>query len=73
MFCQQSLDITREIGNRQGEAVNLTELALIEIGLGRPDAAREPLERALAINREIGAAAAEASTLQMLAELAPEP
>ncbi|HSF71784.1 MAG TPA: tetratricopeptide repeat protein, partial [Methylotenera sp.] len=65
----QALVINREIGSRQGEAVNLGNLGIIYNDVGQIDRAIECYKQALVINREIGSRHGEAKNLGNLAEV----
>jgi len=59
----------RAIGNRNGEAVNLSNLATTASASGEIALARSQLLEALAIMREIGDRRSEAAILRHLEEL----
>ena len=62
-FYEQALAIDREIGNRQGESIDLGGLASCYADLGETRRAIELYEQALAIDREVGNRWGEATTL----------
>jgi tetratricopeptide (TPR) repeat protein len=62
-YCQQALEINREIGNRLGEAETMRTLGFIYEELGDLDKAEEYYRQALEINREIGNRLGEAQDL----------
>lgn len=61
--CQQFLAIHRQIGDRIGESVTLSNIALIYRELGNYDRALNFYQQALAIQTAIGSRASEAATL----------
>jgi CHAT domain-containing protein/tetratricopeptide (TPR) repeat protein len=65
-FHEQSLEIKREIGDRQGEASSLGNLGNAYQSLGQYHRAIEFLEQCLVISREIGYRVGEASSLNNL-------
>jgi CHAT domain-containing protein len=60
---EQSLTITREIGDRAGEAQTLNNIGVVYESLGKYPEAIAQYEASLAITREIGDRAGEAKTL----------
>jgi CHAT domain-containing protein len=60
---EQSLTITREIGDRAGEANTLNNIGIVYESLGNYPEAIAQYEASLAIKREIGDRAGEANTL----------
>jgi tetratricopeptide (TPR) repeat protein len=66
---EQALPITREVGDRAGEAATLSNLAVVYQGIGRLQEALRLYEQALPITREVGDRAGEATTLNGLAYL----
>jgi tetratricopeptide (TPR) repeat protein len=60
---QQALAIYREIGNREGEAIQLGNLGLCDAMLGQISTAQDHHQQALAIHREIGNRKGEATVL----------
>ena len=71
-WARAAVDVTREIGDREGIAVNLTVLAIIDTAVGRWDEAEELLVEAVAMARDIGVAGAETSALSWLSLLEVE-
>ncbi|MEG4848269.1 CHAT domain-containing protein, partial [Microcoleus sp. F10-C6] len=65
-FYEQSLEISREIGYRQGEADSLRNLGIAYHDLGQYDKAIEFYEQSLEIKREIGDRKGEAISLSNL-------
>ncbi|MCA2510829.1 MAG: tetratricopeptide repeat protein, partial [Microcystis sp. M60BS1] len=61
-FHQQSLAITREIGDREGEAASYNNLGNVYYSLGEYQKAIEFYQQSLAIKREIGDRGGEASS-----------
>ncbi|MFG2998912.1 ATP-binding protein [Streptomyces sp. NPDC048340] len=62
-------ELLREVGDPVGEALALGALAAAELEADRPERAREPLTRALALSRDSGCLRAEAHTVRGLGEL----
>lgn len=62
-------ELMKEIGDRAGEGECLRVIGLSRIARGDGSGAREPLQSALAIARDVGAALLEAETLEALALL----
>ena len=58
----QALPITREVGDRAGEAITLNNIGAVYRGLGEPQRALEYYGQALPIMREVGDRAGEAVT-----------
>ena len=58
----QALPILREVGDRAGEAVTLSNIGAVYRGLGEPQQALEYYGQALPILREVGDRAGEAVT-----------
>jgi predicted ATPase/DNA-binding SARP family transcriptional activator/Tfp pilus assembly protein PilF len=69
-YCEESLALWRELGNRQGIAGVLNNLGNIAQAQGEHAAARTYYEEGLAINREIGNRAWEAINLNNLGIIA---
>jgi tetratricopeptide (TPR) repeat protein len=59
----------RECGNARQEAIGAVNAGIFSMQCGRPDAARERLERALTLARETGSRYAEGFALQYLASI----
>ena len=59
----QALPVTREVGDRAGEAATLNNIGGVYRGLGEPQRALEYYGQALPITREVGDRAGEAATL----------
>ena len=59
----QALPITREVGDRAGEAATLNNIGVVYRGLGEPQRALEYFGQALPVLREVGDRAGEAATL----------
>ncbi len=67
---QESLDIYRSVGYRDGIATELNNLGLLYIFQGKTDAARAALEESLAMRRDGGDQLAMPNTLSNLGDLA---
>jgi tetratricopeptide (TPR) repeat protein len=65
-YAQQSIEIDREIGNRQGEAASLHQLSMIYKSLGDLNQALKLSQDSIEINREIGNREGEAASLHQL-------
>ncbi|WP_149988953.1 tetratricopeptide repeat protein, partial [Microcystis aeruginosa] len=65
-FCQQSLAITREIGDRGGEAKSYNNLGNVYYSLGEYQKAIDFCQQSLAITREIGDRGGEAKSYNNL-------
>jgi len=65
-YLQESLEIKREIGDRQGEATSLNNLGIVARVQGEYDEAREYYQESLEIAREIGDRRGEATSLNNL-------
>ncbi len=68
-FLEESLAISREIGDRQGESITLNNLAQIFKGRGDHATALEYLHQSLAISLEIGDQAGKGITLNNIAQI----
>ena len=66
---EEALPITREVGDRAGEATTLNNMAVVYRATGQPQKALQLYEEALPISREVGDRAGEAATLNGLASL----
>jgi len=66
---EQGLAVSREIGDRAGEAVTLNNISQIYHDWGRHEEALKLLERSLAIRREVGDCAGEAVTLNNISQI----
>ena len=53
-YCEQALDISREVGDRRGEGMDLGNLGFCYCNLGQTARAIEYCEQALDIDREVG-------------------
>jgi Tfp pilus assembly protein PilF len=60
---EQALPITREVGDKSGEATTLHNMGTIFIKIGQPTKALELYEQALPITREVGDKSGEVTTL----------
>jgi tetratricopeptide (TPR) repeat protein len=65
-YCEESIEIKREIGNRQGEAASLHVLSMIYRGLGDLNQALQLSQDSIEIEREIGNRQGEAASLHQL-------
>ena len=68
-YYQQSLAISREIGDRSGEGTTLNNLATTAHALGDYASALDYLQQSLAIQREIGDKKGEGKTLNNLSQI----
>jgi tetratricopeptide (TPR) repeat protein len=68
-YHQQSLAITREIGNRNGEGATLNNISLIFQAKGDYDTALNYLKKSLAITRKIGDRNGEGMTLNNISQI----
>ncbi|WSA50189.1 NB-ARC domain-containing protein [Nonomuraea fuscirosea] len=66
---RQSLAAYQELGDPRGEAEALLDLARQQLAAGRPDVARDCVERRLSVNRRLGDRLPEAVALLVLAEI----
>ncbi|MEV5889691.1 AfsR/SARP family transcriptional regulator [Nonomuraea fuscirosea] len=66
---RQSLAAYQELGDPRGEAEALLDLARLQLAAGRPDVARDCVERRLSVNRRLGDRLPEAVALLVLAEI----
>jgi len=66
LFCEQALDLYREIADRWGEANCLRLLGSNDAVVGRPEMAREKFTQALAVFRAVGDRKSESRTLSGL-------
>jgi tetratricopeptide (TPR) repeat protein len=66
---EEALPISREVGNRAGEATTLNNMAGVYSDIGQSQKALQLYEEALPIMREVGNRAGEATTLNGLAYL----
>jgi len=64
---EQALSITKEVGDRGGEATTLNNMAAVYSEIGRPQDALPLLEQALPMLKEVGDHAGEAATLNNMA------
>ncbi len=69
-YARESLAIRRELGDRAGTAVVLTELGRLALAAGDSEEARAALEEALAVQRELGEQAWAARSLLCLGRVA---
>ncbi len=65
-YYQQALPISREVGDRPGEAVTLNNLGTVYTNIGQPQEALNYYQQALPIRREVGDRPGEARTLNNL-------
>jgi len=65
----EALRLLRQVGDRRGEAMTLTNIGSIYYGLSEPQTAIEPLDQALTIWRAIGDRHLEAITLSINARV----
>ena len=66
---ERALRLSREIGNREREAISLNNISQIYDTWGRYDGALQHLQQSLEINREIGDRAGEALTLNNIGSI----
>jgi tetratricopeptide (TPR) repeat protein len=69
-LCKQSIEIEREIGNRQGEAASLHQMSIIYQTLGDLPQALALSQQSIEILREIGDRQGEAASLALMAAIA---
>ncbi len=69
---EESLEIKRELGDRQGIAGSLNNLGLLALSQGDTRSAEMLYQEALSINRELGNRAGEAINLNNLGEVASD-
>jgi len=62
-YYNQALPISREVGDRSGEATTLNNIGLVYRSIGQPQQALEYYNQALPISREVGDRSGEATTL----------
>uniref|UniRef100_UPI00286E074F tetratricopeptide repeat protein n=1 Tax=Chamaesiphon sp. VAR_69_metabat_338 TaxID=2964704 RepID=UPI00286E074F len=65
-YCQESIEIKREIGNRQGEAASLHQMSIIYQTLGDFNQALKLSQDSIDIKREIGDRQGEAASLHQM-------
>jgi tetratricopeptide (TPR) repeat protein len=69
-YCQQSIKIYREIGDRQGEAASLHQMSIIYQKSGELQKALHLSEQSIEIRKEIGDRQGEAVSLAQMADIA---
>jgi tetratricopeptide (TPR) repeat protein len=65
----ESIELCEKVGNRQGQAASLHELAIIEEAQGNPTEARRLLQRSLQIDEALGDQRGQAASLHELARI----
>ena len=66
-WARQSVEVSADLDDREGQATNLTVVAMVESITARYDQSVDHLEQALALARVVGAVTQETSALQRMA------